>query len=375
MKRKLLGSVAVVLALLSGLLMLAGCSGGKSVKVAVAVPLTGEYAKGGKEIINGCQLAVDEWNSKGGVLGKNIELIQGDDEGKKEAAAKLAQKLVDEGVVAVIGHYLSDPTLSASEVYNKAHRLMITPSATTPEVTDRGYLTIFRICGRDDQQGAMAAEYASKHFGDSKVAILHDKTAYGQDLANEFLKNWEFLTGQKSAFYSAVDPSQPDFPGVIQKIKENSANLVYFGGSYPLGGPLLKALREGGITATFISGDGNYDPMFLNKAGFENAEGAYVSFRPDAEKQPKAKEVMDAYRKRFGEPGPYSLYAYVATEVALKAIADTKSTDGIEVARKLHSMTADTAIGPIKFDDKGDPQATPFVMWTVKDGKFVEAAQ
>jgi branched-chain amino acid transport system substrate-binding protein len=342
----------------------------RTVNVMVAAPLSGEQEKGGNDVLHGVQLAADEWNAKGGVLGKRIVLEAGDDKGDPETAAALAKKWAGKADV-VIGHYNSSCSLAAGEIYGKEHVLMITPSSTNPDVTDRGYLTIFRVCGRDDQQGKSAAQYVAAAFPGAKVAVLHDKSSYGQELANEFLKNFEFATKSQAAYYGSIERSHADFADVIAKIKAVEPTVVYFGGLWPQGAEILKEMRQAGMTSTFVSGDGCYDPQFIQRAGGD-AEGTLVTFIPDQQKIPQAKPVIKEYRAKYGEIGPYSLYAYTAAVAAFQAMAKAQSTGCIETAKALHAMEVQTPFGPMKFDDKGDPQQSPYVMWKVEGGKFVE---
>lgn len=361
----------IVIAGLALLMLLAAqsCSRGP-VKLLLAAPFTGDQAKGGQDLWNGAELAVEDWNAKGGVSGRKVVLIKADDKGDSDTALALAQEWSGK-VHAVIGHYNSDCTEAAEEVYGKDHVLMITPASTKPDITDRGYLTVLRVCGTNDQQGASAAKYVAEHLPGAKVAVLHDKSSYGQDITSEFLKNYEFLTKTQAVFYGSIDRSQATFSEAISKIKATEPTLVYFGGVWPQGAQLLKEMRQAGMAAIFFAGDGCYDQTFLKEAGAV-AEGALLTFIPDQEKLPTAKPVVDAYKKKYGELGPYSLYAYAAVQVALEGIAKSGSTDGREVARTLLKIEVDTPLGIMKFDAKGDPQQSPYVVWKVENGKFVE---
>jgi len=363
--RILLGALGA-LALLLGLLACAD----KQVVLGVAAPLSGEQAKSGQDVVNGVQLAVDEWNARGGIKGKKIVLLTGDDKGDPDQALLVARNFTKKAK-AVIGHYNSPCTLAAIELYSKDKVPMITPSSTNPDVTDRGYLTVFRVCGRDDQQGRSAATFVVGHFPGAKVAVIHDKSSYGQDLANEFLKNFEFLTKTQSAFYGSIERTGVDIPSVVEKVKESGATVVYFGGLWPQGADLVKEMRQKGLTATFVSGDGCYDPQFLKAAGAAG-EGTLVTFIPDQEKLPTAKAAVAAYKAKYGNLGPYSLYAYTAAVVALTGMEKAGTTDGVEVARTLHKIEVETPFGRLKFDEKGDPQQSPYVMWKVEGGKYVE---
>jgi branched-chain amino acid transport system substrate-binding protein len=357
-----------------GLLLLVGCAGtdGKVIRVACVGPMTGEQAKQGKDMLEGAQLAVEEWNAKGGVLGKKIELLVGDDAQDPKQANAVANKMFTQGVVVIDGHYNSSCTIPASEVYNQRKMVCLTPASTNPQVTDRKYPTIFRVCGRDDQQGRAAAQWIAKHLPGARVAVLDDKTTYGQGLAGEFTKSYKELTGKEPVFTGVVVKEDQDHTPVLTNMKGSSPDIVYFGGLYPQGGLIVKQMRQLGMKTSFMSGDGTYDPEFIRIAGPENAEGSYLTFIPDQEKLPTAKKVVDAYKKRFGEVGPYSLYSYEAINIALQGMVKAGSEDGEKVAQAIHSMAFDTVFGPMQFDAKGDVLVSPYVMWQVQGGKLVQ---
>lgn len=205
----------------------------RNIKLGLAAPLSGEQKRGGEDVLHGAQLAVDDWNAQGGVLGKPIVLVPSDDKGDPDQALLVARQFTNK-VDAVIGHYNSNCTLAAEPLYDKAKMLMITPSSTNPDVTDRGYLTVFRVCGRDDQQGKSAAKYVADNFPEAKVAVINDKSSYGQDLANEFLKNYEFLTKKQSVYYGTIERTGVDIPSTIDKLKKIEPTVVYFGGLWPM---------------------------------------------------------------------------------------------------------------------------------------------
>lgn len=359
--------------LAAGALLLTGAAcGKKEVTLAVVAPMTGEQAQAGKDLLGAVQFAAEEWNSKGGVLGKKVVVISVDDKGDPGTAAAIPADLKGK-VDAVIGHYNSSCTLAAMEGYYRDRTLMITPSSTNPEITEKGYPLVFRVCGRDDQQGKSAAAYVASHFPGSKVAVLHDNSAYGKELANEFMANYEFLTKSKLAYYGAVERSHADYTPEINAVKAKEPTLVYFGGLWPQGAELVSQLRKAGLNYTFVSGDGCFDPQFVKAAG-PNAEGVLVTFIPDQEKLPAAKQVVSALKGRSGgRLGPYALYAFSAANAALQGMVKAQSTDPVEVAKALHQIEVDTPFGMMKFDEKNDPQQSPYVMWVVQNGTFVEA--
>jgi branched-chain amino acid transport system substrate-binding protein len=360
-------------ALVAGVLVLTGSAcGKKQVTLLVAAPMSGEQAQAGRDILDAVRYAAEEWNLKGGVLGKKVVVQSADDKGDPEQAAKIAAEWKGKAD-AVIGHYNSSCTLAAMEVYYKNRLLMVTPSSTNPEITAKGYPLVFRVCGRDDQQGKSAAAFVAARFPEAKVAVLHDNSSYGKELANEFMANYEFLTKSKLVHYGPIDRSHVDFASEVNALKAKEPTLVYFGGLWPQGAELVKQMRQSGLSVTFVSGDGCFDPQFIKAAG-PDSEGTLVTFIPDQEKLSSAKAVVAALKGRSGgRLGPYALYAYSAANVVLQGMAKAQSTDSIAVAKALHQMEVDTPFGMMKFDDKNDPQQSPYVMWNVVGGTFVEA--
>ncbi|MFH1024168.1 MAG: branched-chain amino acid ABC transporter substrate-binding protein [Planctomycetota bacterium] len=341
------------------------------IKIGMAGPLTGPQSRFGTDIINGVTLAVDEWNEKGGVLGKKIVIVRRDDEAQEKMAVPVARELVNEGVAGVIGHFNSGCTIPASEKYHEAGIPLITPSATNPQVTDRGYGDVFRLCGRDDQQGPIGADYAIDTVGAKKFAVLHDKTTYGQGLADEFKKQVEKRLGPGAiVHYGGFPKEEKDFRAILDAVKTKSPDLWYFGGIYHQGGPLVRQARDIGLTAPFMSGDGVIDPEFL-KTGQTAAEGSFLTFAPDLATVPTAADFVKKYDARFGLRGPYAVYAYDAANILIKSIAKAGATDGKAVSAAIRGTVHEGALGKIAFDAKGDIRNSFYVMWTVKDGKFV----
>ncbi|MFP6890541.1 MAG: branched-chain amino acid ABC transporter substrate-binding protein [Nitrospinota bacterium] len=358
--------------------LLAAPSGARAaaIKIGVAGPLTGDQAAFGDMLKNGVLLAVSEWNNRGGVTvgGKKmkVEIIWGDDRHDPREGVSIAHKFVNSGVVGVVGHFNSSVSIPASTVYAEAGVVQITPASTNPKLTEQGFSTVFRVCGRDDQQGEVAAAFIVDKLGKKRVAILHDKTTYGQGLANE-TKRFLALKGVKPVFYSGIIQGDKDFSPVLTAMKQKKPEVVYFGGIHPEAILLVKQMRERlGIKADFMSGDGVFVDEFYKIAG-KSAEGTYLSFSPDQNKIPEAKNVIQMHRKRFGkEVGAYTIYSYVAANMILASIAETGSTKGKKIAAHLRSKTWATALGKIQFNKKGDVLESPYVFWQVKGGKFVQ---
>ncbi len=356
-------------------LLLAGCPSQQSdtIRIAVAGPMTGDQSKQGNDLKNGVELAVAEWNDAGGLLGKRIELLVGDDQHDPKQAVSLANKFVNSGVVGVIGHWNSSSTIPASEVYHRADIPMITPASTNPQVTDRGYVNVFRVCGRDDQQGRVAAEFVANKLRATRVAVLHDKTTYGQGLAGEFTRNLTALGGGRIeiVYATGIIQGDKDFRGVLTTMGSKKPEVFFFGGIYPEGGLLVKQAREIGLAIPMVSGDGVIDQVFVQIAG-PAADGTYLTFSPDTTKLPAAQAMLSKYRERYGEPGPYSIYAYDAAQVLLEGIKRAGGVNGFAVSQAIHTMTHDGLTGRIQFDAKGDLLTTQYVVWVTKDGTFEE---
>jgi len=361
----------VILFLLILFLFSFGCQKKEDViRIGIAGPMTGDQAKMGMDFKNGASLAVEEWNGKGGVLGKKIEMIISDDQHDPKQAVSLANKMVNDGVAGVVGHFNSSCSIPASDVYNRAGIPMITPGSTNPQLTEKGYRGVFRVCGRDDQQGRVGADFVINYLKLKNVAVLHDKTTYGQGLADEFRK---FLRSEANVvFYGSIVQGDKDFKTVLTAVKARNPQLIFFGGIYPEAGLLVKQAKEIGLNVNFMSGDGTIDPKFIEIAGVSAAEGTYLTFSPDPRNIPSAKGFIEKYRSKYGETGPYSIYAYDAANILLAAIKEAGSADGRAITEKLHSMEFSAALGNIRFDEKGDVTVSPYVVWVTKNGKFVE---
>lgn len=350
--------------------MLAGCGhSDKNIKIGYGGVLTGPDGQLGTKTLNGSLVAVDEWNAKGGVLGKQVEIIQRDDEAKPNQAVGVAQELCASGVVAVIGHFNSGCTIPASSIYQENNILEITPASTNPQVTERGIPTLFRLCGRDDQQGRVSAEYAATKLNLKKVAVLHNKSAYGQGLAEEFKRRFTELGGTVTSFVG-VPQEELNFRAEISRVKSEGVDGVFWGGMYAQGGPFFNQLREAGLGLPFLSGEGCFEQEFVNTVG-NNATGAFLSFGPDYTAKPEAKHFLEKYRKDYGDEGPYSIYGYEAMNILLGAIQESGSTDAKKLAATIRSHKWETTMGTLQFDGKGDLTKTNFIIWTVKNGKLV----
>src|SRR5262249_10134117 len=277
------------LALALGLAFADGASA--QVKLGVAGPMTGGSAAFGAQLKNGVEQAVADINATGGILGQKIQLFVGDDRADPKEGVSVANKCVGDGVKFVVGHFNPGVTIPASEVYQENGMLVITPAATNPKVTDRNMWNIFRTCGRDDQQGAVAGDYILKNFKGKKIAVVHDKTTYGQGLA-DVTKATINKGGVKEGLYEGVNKDDKAFSALDPKVKASGADLVYWGGLHDTGGLILRQLRAQGVRAPLMGGDGITDDEFATIAG-PGAEGTLMTYGPDPRKRPEAKAVVE----------------------------------------------------------------------------------
>ena len=334
-------------------------------KLAVAGPLTGPNAAFGAQLQQGVQQAVDDLNAKGGILGNKITLDIGDDVSDPKQGVSVANKFVGDGVKYVVGHFNSGVTIPASDVYLENGMLMITPAATNPTLTEKGKWDVFRTCGRDDQQGAVAAKYIEEHFKGKKIAILHDKTTYGKGLADATMAALA-KAGIKPAIYEGVNAGEKDYSAVVSKVKAAGADVVYWGGLHPEGGLIRRQMTDQGIKAPMMSGDGITDNEFASIAG-PGAEGTLMTFGPDPRKNPNAAAVVKEFSARNFDPQAYTLYSYAAVQVMAQAAEDAKSVDPKKMAEVMHAGTKfHTVIGDLSYDKKGDLQQAGYVMYTWK---------
>ncbi|HMK61553.1 MAG TPA: branched-chain amino acid ABC transporter substrate-binding protein [Dissulfurispiraceae bacterium] len=349
----------------------AGCQKSEqAIRIGIAGPMTGPDAKMGTDFKNGASIAIEEWNSAGGVLGKKIETDIEDDQSDPKQAVAIANKLVNEGVIGIIGHFNSSCSIPASDVYERAGKPMITPASTNPQLTGRGYKGVFRVCGTDDQQGRVAAGFVRDRLGLKKIAVIHDKTTYGQGLADIFKD--ALGKGIEVTYYGGITKGDKDFKTVLTSVKQKNPELIFFGGTYADAGLLVKQAREIGISVPFMSGDGTIDQKFIEIAGDKAAEGTYLTFSPDPAHISSANGFIEKYKKKYGELGPYSIYSYVAMNILLDAAKSAGTADGKAIINKLRTTDFSTALGRIKFDEKGDVSVAPYIVWITRNGKFEE---
>jgi branched-chain amino acid transport system substrate-binding protein len=324
------------------------------IKIGVVGPMTGGNAAFGAQLKQGSDQAVEDINRAGGILGQKLVVEYGDDRADPKEGVSVANKFAADGVKFVIGHFNSGVTIPASEVYQENGILEITPSATNPKVTERNLWNIFRVCGRDDQQGTVAGAIIAAKFKNKRIAFVHDKTTYGQGLAEEARKALN-AKGMKEVFFEGVNKDDKDFTALVSKLKAANPDLVYWGGLQDTGGLILRQMRDQGLKAPLMGGDGIADDEFASIAG-PGAEGTLMTFSPDPRTNPKNKAIIELFRTKRGfEPQAYTLYSYAALQVIKQAAEAAKSVDPKKIAAVMHSKHVfHTVLGDISFDAKGD---------------------
>lgn len=343
-------------------------SASADVKIAVHGPITGQYASFGEQMKRGAEMAVADLNAKGGVNGQKIQLIVGDDQCDPKQAVAIANRAVQEKVAAVIGHFCSGSSIPASDVYKEENILQITPASTNPAFTERGYKNVFRVCGRDDQQGIIAGDFILENYKGKKVAIIHDKSAYAKGLADETKKRIN-SKGMTEAMYEAISPGEKDYSALVSKMKAAGIDLINFTGYHTEAGLIVRQAREQGLTAKLLGGDAYVTQEFWSIAG-DAGEGTMMTFSPDPRKNAEAQPVVEKFKKAGFEPEGYTLYTYAAVEAWAQAATAAKSFKTADVQKALHTGKFKTVMKEISFDAKGDVSAPGYVMYVWKKGTY-----
>ena len=348
-----------------------GAQGKGTIKIATQSPLSGGQAALGEGIKLGAQLALEQLRGNLTKQGFKVELVPFDDQAKPDVGVANAKNIIaDKDILVVIGHLNSGVAIPSSEVYKEVDLPMISPANTNEKITDRGYPSVNRVCGRDDVQGPVGAEFAAQTLKVKSVYVVHDKTTYGQGVAEAFKAEAEKKGVKVIAFEGTEEKS--NFDPIITPIKAKNPDLVYFGGIYDQGGPFFKQAREKGVKAKFLGPDG-LDSSDLVKIGGKTLVGLYYTTAAAPSTSPQAKKFGDDFKKKFGKnPEPYASESYVATAIALKAIESTvaggKAPTRATVAAAIRKVKYAGMTGTIEFDDKGDPKkASYYVMQVTSD--------
>jgi len=318
---------------------------------------------------DGAEMAVKDINAKGGVLGQKIKLLVEDDACDPKQAVAVANKVAGAGVVFMAGHFCSGSSIPASKVYEEEGIVQISPASTNPKLTDEGGPNVFRVCGRDDQQGATAAAYITKNFKDKKIAVLHDKTAYGKGLADQTKAAMEKL-GKKADMYEAITAGEKDYSALVTKMKAARIDYAYLGGYHTEGGLIIRQMRDQGMKTKLIGGDALVTQEFWSITG-DAGEGTLMTFSPDPRKNADAAPLVKRFRDAGIEPEGYVLYTYAAIQAWKQAAEKAGTVDPAKVTSTLHSdMSFDTVLAKLSFNKKGDVTLPGYVFYEWSKGQY-----
>ncbi len=336
------------------------------VQIGIAAPLTGSDSVFGAQVRAGVEQAVADLNASGGLLGQRASVVLGDDGGDARRANAVAEDFVRRKVTAVVGPFSSAVALSAMATYAAGDVLAITPSATAPQVTERGLGTVFRIASREDQQGLVAARYLLDRR-ETKVAILHDRTNAGRTLADTVRKALA-AGGTKDVLYAGVDRGERDYAAIVARLKVSGARVAFWGGAQTEAGLLARQLRDANAPVVLMGGVALASEEFAALAG-PGAEGTLMVFPPDPKQRPEAADLLRKLAARAAEPAAYAFNAYAAVQVVQQAAEVAGSLQPDALARIMHDgRTFKTVLGDVAFDAKGDLAVADYAVLTWRKG-------
>ncbi|MEA2663285.1 MAG: branched-chain amino acid transport system substrate-binding protein [Candidatus Eremiobacteraeota bacterium] len=367
---RLRGVVIVTVALaLSGWAAPGGAASGV-IKIGVPVPLSGNNASAGEDLVNGAKLAAADINRKGGVNGMKIEIVPADDACDAQTAAQAADKLMAQGVVAVAGGYCSGAALPELTAFHRQGIPYVLDASTNPQLTELGYKEAFRVIGRDDQQAPFAANFIATSLRAKTAAVLNDNTTYGKGLADSLVTALG-TRGVKVVFNDSITPGQSDYTATLTKIRGAQPDVFYYAGYYAEFSLLVKEAKQLELKARLIGSDANQSPVLIKTAG-SAAEGTIVTTAPLPQFISGAQGFVKAYEKAYGKSaGPYSAYEYDAVSTVAQAIKAARSTDPKRITAALASLKSFKGItGDIAFTPKGDRTGINYISVIVRNGQF-----
>lgn len=335
--------------------------------VGIAGPMSGQYASAGDQIRKGAELAIADINGRGGVLGQKLVLEVGDDACDPKQAVSVANTMVNKKIVFMHGHWCSSSTIPASDVYAESGIPMATVS-TNPKVTERGLKNIFRIMGRDDQQGLVAGGYLADKFKGKKIAVVDDKSAYGKGLADEIAKAMT-AKGAAPAMRESITAGEKDYSALVTKLKSEGVQVLAYGGYHTEVALILRQAQQAGLKITVMGGDTMTNSELVTAAG-KASDNVLFTFSPDPRKNPAAAPIVKKFRAAKVEPEGYVMYAYAAMQLFAQAAEQAKSAKPADVQKAMATGSFDTVIGKLSFDAIGENKLPGFVVYRWKDGKY-----
>lgn len=363
---------AAIVGILGTVLCAYGASAADTIKIGVQGAHSGELASYGVPSLNAVKIVVDEVNAKGGINGKMVEVISQDDECKPEKATSAATKLISDGVDVIVGPICSGPTTASLPLFQNANIITVSPTATTPALTEDGKSPLFmRTVAKDNAQAQLTSDFMLNKLHVKKIAYLHDNGDYGKGFADY---NRELMEkgGAETVLFEAVTPDAVDFSAVVRKLRREKPDIIVFGGYQPVASKLVQQMRRDRLTVPLIGPDGVKDETFLKMTGADS-EGVYASYPKDTSALSSYQHAHEQHLQKYQtEPGFGYYNAYAATQALLNAIEKTGSTDTEALKKALKENVVETPIGNIKFNNKGDAAGMALSIYQVKNGKFVE---
>ena len=339
------------------------------ITIGVAGPMTGSLASFGAQLKAGAEQAVADINAAGGVLGQNLVIEIGDDACDPKQALSVAEQLAAKNVAFVAGHFCSGSSIPASAVYADAGIVQISPASTNPVFTDeRPGPGVYRVCGRDDQQGLVAGNYLAKNFKDKKIAIIDDKSAYGKGLADETRKALN-AAGITEVLNESYNAGEKDYTALVSKLKAAGIEVLYVGGYHAEAGLIKRQMVEQGMTTLLVSGDALVTEEYWQITGDAGA-GTLMTFSPDPAKDPANAAIVKVFTDKGIKPEGYVLYSYAAVQVWAQAANKAGSTDFDPVVATLNGTTFQSVLGEVNFDDKGDVTLPGYVFYEWANGTY-----
>jgi branched-chain amino acid transport system substrate-binding protein len=339
------------------------------IAIGTAGPMTGTFQIFGEEMQAGAARAVADLNARGGVLGQKLTLEVGDDNCDPTQATAVANQMIGKKIVFMAGHFCSFASMPAAPVYAQAGIVQISPASPYPMFTDqRAGPGVFRLCGRDDDQGRVAGTFLAQRFGAKRIAFVDDRSAYGKALADATRKAMNDA-GKKEEFSETYEAGARDFNELVAKLKDADINVLYIGGYHPDAALIAKEMRDQGLHTLIVGGDDLLTEDYWRAAG-DAADGTLLTFPPDPRKNPEAANVVAAFRQRGSEPEGYTLCTYAAVQVWAAAAAAAGSTDFDKVTAVLAKGTFKTVLGDVRFNEKGDATRPGYVLYVWHNGKY-----
>jgi branched-chain amino acid transport system substrate-binding protein len=359
------------------LLAATGAARAQDITIAVAGPMTGPVASIGEQIRHGAELAAEAINKSGGVNGKMIKISVQDDACDPKQAVAIANRILSAGLKFVDGHACSGSSIPAADVYGENNILMMTPASSAPKLTDdaakNGYTTIMRLYGRDDAQGRFIGPWIKDHYGTKKIAILHDKSAYGKGLA-DVVKESLNKAGVKEEIYEGINPGEKDYSAVVNRLKSAGIDFLYYGGYHTEAGLIKRQAADQNYQFQLMMGDSLATPEFWSVAG-PAGEGTLFTFPPDARENEAAKAALEQFKQINFVPEGFTLFSYAVIQALAGGMAKANSTDPVAVAKILRTTNVDTVLGPVSFDEKGDIKNPRYDINVWKDGQYSKLPQ